>query len=103
MNKEQLLNLFFETLLRGTWSAGGDGLGLFICRYDDYKEVANLFKEYEVIFADNSKGKVKDIYQVHEENDKGLILFTDGSNENIIISNSNPYENYIYFDIVIKY
>lgn len=92
----------FNALVRGVWSAGGDGDGALFCRHYNYVEVADIFGDYEAEMTDGTKRKMKDMYKRHEYPDEKRVLFTDESNENISIEQwegSNDIENWT--DIVI--
>ena len=67
-------DLVFAALYDGVISAGGDGDGALFCKYYNYKDVAELFKEYEVRWAYGTK-KIKEIYTVSYDPDASRVLF----------------------------
>ena len=64
--KERFEPIFYQ-LWKGMLSAGGDGDSALFLRYHDYKEVAELFKEYEVEYHDKSRHKMKEFFSISED------------------------------------
>lgn len=92
----------FNALVRGVWSAGGDGDGALFCRHYEYTAVAEIFAEYEIDMLDGKKIKMKDMYKIHTYPNEKRILFTDESNENISIEQwSGENDAKPWTDIVI--
>lgn len=86
------LDVFFKAFTYGVFSAGGDGDGELACQnhYDThqeyYKDVADAFGDYEIEYHDGTKHKMKEIYTRRDSYEDGYVLFTDGLNENFVIS-----------------
>jgi hypothetical protein len=80
----ELFNGIFNILIRDM--CGDDDVALF-CRHYDYKEVVELFKEYEVLWADGVK-KVKEVYDINEDPKNNRTTFHMGQ-DNVCIEQYN--------------
>ncbi len=67
----------FEAVLYTTMSEGGDGDGAILSKYVDYKETADLFERFL---------KEKTITHLERMDMIDCVLFSDKSNENILVS-----------------
>ena len=78
----------FSTMVNLVDSDGGDGSGVIVSLYHDYKEVS---KAFEVFYDDHLKslGITGRTLNPIEESD--YVLWTDRSNENILITNNKKY------------
>ena len=89
IDKEDFTKIF-DQLMRGLDFAGGDGDVALFLRWHDYKEVAELFKGYEIEYTDKTKHKITEIYEgLSEDIDNKRIIFYR-MNESITIGEYNP-------------
>ena len=92
----------FHQLEYGLGFAGGDGDVALYLRWHDYKEVAELYKHFEIEYTDKTKHKMTEIYEVREVPEEEKVVF-ERMNESVTIGRYNPdtFNAHPYAEMVI--
>ncbi len=94
---KETFNKLFEPFYDIVLQSGGDGDGIILCKYFDYKDVADLFEK----FLTNKNYMFKKV--VHQ--DKTQVVFYDGEEAFIIAGHNSDYNEKLpkFQDILIIY
>lgn len=98
--EERKWKLLFQLIMEHLQEESGDGDAHIICKYSPKEEVANKFESF---LDEESKSKpfigLKRYSNIHEK----VILFSDGSNENVTFSNDQDNFQYpTWVGLVVK-
>lgn len=93
----EIFNRTFDVLVRDMC---GDDDHVLFCKYYDYRQVVEIFKEHEMLWGDGSIRKAKELYVISEEPERNRVVFSMGQ-DNVCIEQYDEKNNLAQWDLVI--